>query len=272
VSTVVDTNRASSGVAPCGRWRSATEYWFAQYRRNWRGTLTSSVLAPVLYLLAMGVGLGTYVHHGTGRVDGVRYVQFLAPGLLAANAMTTAFEDATWPVLGAIKWFKTYPAMLATPLTVDDVLVGHLVFMALRVAFTSAIFSLVIVAFGDGHTATGVLLSFAASVLTGIAFAGVVAAYTSFLERDVGLALLYRFALVPLFLFSGTFFPVSQLPAGLRPVAWVTPLWHGVSLCRNLALGQGSAVADLGHVGYLVGFLLVGVAIARVSFRRRLRW
>jgi lipooligosaccharide transport system permease protein len=266
--TAVTDQRVAAG----SRWRSATGYWIASYRRNWRGTLTSSVLAPVLYLLAMGVGLGTYVHGGTGRVDGVRYVQYLAPGLLAANAMTTAFEDATWPVLGAIKWFKTYPAMLATPLTVDDVLIGHLAFMALRVAFTSAMFTVVVLAFGDGHSAPGLLLSFAASVLTGVAFAGVVAAYTSFLERDAGLALLFRFGMIPLFLFSGTFFPVSQLPATLRPVAWVTPLWHGVSLCRNLALGQGSAVADLGHVVYLIGFLLIGVAVARVSFRRRLRW
>jgi lipooligosaccharide transport system permease protein len=254
------------------RWLSATEYWIAMYKTNWRGGLTSSVLAPVLYLLAMGVGLGSYVHGGTGRVDGVRYIVYLAPGLLAANAMTTAFDEATWPVLGAIKWFKTYPAMLATPLTVDDVLAGHLVFMALRVVFTSAVFTLVILAFGDGGSVTGVLLSFMASVLTGIAFAGPVAAYSSFLERDVGLALLYRFAMVPLFLFSGTFFPVAQLPAALRPVAWVTPLWHGVSLCRNLALGQGSVAADVGHVAYLLVFLTVGIAVARFSFRRRLRW
>jgi lipooligosaccharide transport system permease protein len=253
-------------------WRGSLGYWVASYRRTWRSSLTSSLLTPVLYLLAMGVGLGSYVHGGTGRVDGVRYAVFLAPGLLAATAMQTSIGEATWPVMDAIKWHKSYLAMLATPLTVTDVMVGHLAFMALRVVMAVASFTVVVAAFGYVQEPGGLLLALLAAALTGVAFAAPVAAFAARQEQDSGFAMLYRFGLVPLFLFSGTFFPLSQLPSGLRPVAWVTPLWHGVALTRNLFLSRGSAAADLGHVAYLVAMTAVGLLLARRSYRRRLRW
>ncbi len=259
-----------SAVVPAGPAR-ACGYWLATYRRTWRSGAVASVLSPVLYLAAMGVGLGGYVHGGSGRVGGVPYAVFLAPGLLAAWAMQTAIGEATWPVLGAIKWQKAYLAMLATPLSVRDVLLGHLAFMALRLLLVSAAFTAVTAAFGLAPSASGAILALVAAVLTGLAFAAPVSAFAATQERDVGFSLLYRFGMIPLFLFSGTFFPVSQLPAAIRWLAYLSPLWHGVALCRSLALGAGPTPGDALHLAVLVALVCAGTAVADRTYRRRLR-
>jgi lipooligosaccharide transport system permease protein len=250
----------------------AAEYWLTSYRRTWRGSAVSSVITPLLFLTAMGVGLGGYVHGGTGRVDGVRYAVFLAPGLLAAWAMQTAMGETTWPVMGAIKWQRIYHAMLATPLTVRDVLLGHLTFVAFRLLTVCAVFAAVTGALGLAHSVPGELLALVAAVLTGLAFAAPIAAFAATREDDKGFSLLYRFGMIPLFLFSGTFFPVSQLPDTIRWLAYVSPLWHGVALCRGLALGDAGLAASAVHVGVLVVLFLGGVAIASRTYRKRLEW
>jgi lipooligosaccharide transport system permease protein len=250
----------------------ATEYWLTSYRRTWRGSAVSSVITPLLFLTAMGLGLGSYVNGGSGRVDGVRYAVFLAPGLLAAWAMETALVETTWPVMGAIKWHRIYYAMLATPLTVTDVLLGHLGFVAFRIVTVSIVFTVVTAALGLAHSVAGALLAVLAAILTGVAFAGPIAAFSATRENERGFALLYRFGMIPMFLFSGTFFPVSQLPDAIRWLAYVTPLWHGVALCRGLALGVGDAAALSLHALVLVALGLAGVFVARVTYRRRLEW
>ncbi|MCU1449984.1 MAG: ABC-type multidrug transport system, permease component [Acidimicrobiales bacterium] len=246
--------------------------WAYRYKRTWRGSLVSSVLQPVLFLAAMGLGLGSLVnrgHRAPTTLGGVSYLVFLAPALLAAAAMQTAVLEASWPVLAAVKWLKTYDAMLATPLRVRDLLMGHLTWIAIRVLMVSGIFLAVMAAFGAVRSPEAVLL-IPVGVLTGLAFAAPTAAYAVTLERDSGLSALFRFGVIPMFLFSGTFFPVSQLPVALRPVAYVTPLWHGVDLSRHLALGRASLLGSLGHVAYLVVWIVAGVAIANVTYRRRL--
>jgi lipooligosaccharide transport system permease protein len=186
--------------------------------------------------------------------------------------MQTAEGEATWPVMGAIKWDRTYFGMLATPLTVSDVLLGHLAFMTLRSAIVAASFTVVTALFGLAQSVGGALLAMVAAVLTGTAFAAPVAAFSATQKRETGFVLLYRFGVVPMFLFSGTFFPISQLPDVLQPVAWFTPLWHGVSLCRDLALSRGTALAMVGHAAYLVVLTVVGVILAHRNYRRRLQW
>src|SRR4051795_2186772 len=255
-----------------GRSLRAAEYWMTSYRRTWRGSAVSSVVTPVLFLTAMGIGLGNYVHGGTGRVEGVRYAVFLAPGLLAAWALETALGETTWPVMGAIKWHRIYYAMLATPLSVTDVLLGHLGFVGIRVVIVSVVFTAVTAALGLAHSVAGVLLALLAAILTGVSFAGPIAAFSATRENERGFALLYRFGMIPMFLFSGTFFPVSQLPDAIRWLAYITPLWHGVALCRGLALGVGSAAALVLHASVLVAMGLAGVFAARHTYRRRLEW
>lgn len=249
---------------------AAFEYWLTVYRRTWRGSIVTNVVSPALFLAAMGIGLGSFIDKGPGQVGGVHYAVYLAPGLLAAAVMQAVVQEATWPVMGAIKWDRTYFGMLATPLTVSDVLVGHLLFMTLRALIVATSFTVVTAAFGLVRS-PGVVLALLAGVLTGTAFAAPVAAFSATQQRDTGFILIYRLAIIPMFLFSGTFFPINQLPAGLQPIAWITPLWHGVSLCRGLALGRWGW-SLLGHAAYLGALTAVGVALAHRSFRRRLSW
>jgi lipooligosaccharide transport system permease protein len=244
--------------------------WAYRYKRTWRGSAVSSVLQPVLFLAAMGLGLGSLVNRGhTTSLGGVTYLVFLAPALLAAAAMQTAAMESAWPVVAAVKWLKTYDAMLATPIRVRDLLAGHLTWIGLRVLMVCTVFLVVMAAFGAITSPYAVLL-IPFGLLTGLAFAAPIAAYAVTLERDSGLTALFRFGIIPMFLFSGTFFPVSQLPAALRAVAYITPLWHGVDLCRHVALGQASLLGSLGHVAYLLLWFGVGFRVAMSTYRRRL--
>jgi lipooligosaccharide transport system permease protein len=247
----------------------AFTFFRLKYRRAWRSGLVSSFLAPVLFLAAMGLGLGSLVHTGRTSLHGVPYLTFLAPGLLAANAMQVAAGESLWPVLGAIKWDHSYPAMLATPLRVADVLRGHLLWMTVRITVASALFEAVVAAFGVVASPAAVL-ALPAAVLTGLAFAVPLAAFSATRDGDLAFSAIYRFAVVPLFLFSGTFFPVSQLPGPLQPVAYATPLWHGVQLCRELILGGAGNWLSAGHVAYLAACCAAGYAAALLTYRRRL--
>lgn len=247
----------------------ALRYWAYQYKRTWRGSITTSFLYPVLYLAAMGIGLGSLVDHHVRQVDHVRYLVFLAPGLLASTAMQIGGNEATYPVMGAIKWMRTYYAMLASPLRVADVLLGHLGWIAVRLVTVTGIYLAVMAAFGT-VLSFWVLLALPAAVLTGLAFAAPIAAYAATQETDTAFSTIYRMVLIPLFLFSGTFFPISQLPVGLQYVAYATPLYHGVTLCRDLTLGQLHPALDIAHGAYLVALCGAGVWAALRTYRSRL--
>jgi lipooligosaccharide transport system permease protein len=245
-------------------------FWLTNYRRTWQGSIYSGVLNPVLYLGAMGLGLGTLVNeHGTASLGGVSYLDFLAPGLMAATAMQTAMGESTYPVYGSVKWLKTYQAAIATPLRPADLFGGHLLFTTLRLAMNSAVFLAVMTAFGAVQSAWA-LATVPAAILTGLAFATPIEAYAITCTKDSSFAMLFRFGMIPLFLFSGTFFPVTQLPAVVRPLAYLTPLWHGVALCRSLSLGTATPGECALHAGYLVLVTVIGVAAGRRTYRRRL--
>jgi lipooligosaccharide transport system permease protein len=239
------------------------------YRHYWRSSLISTVVEPALFLAAMGLTLGVLVDRGPGLPGGLSYLAFLAPGLLAATAMQTGTFESTYPVMGAIKWDKTYEAVLATPVSVVDLLVGQLLFASFRITMSAGLFLAVLVCFGAADSPL-VLLALPAALLTGLAFAAPITAVASRLENDSGFAALQRFLIMPMFLFSGVFFPVTQLPGVIRWVAYVTPLWHGVSLSRGLALGTIDGGAALLHVAYLGVWVAVGVWLAARGFRRRL--
>lgn len=239
------------------------------YRHFWRSSLISSVLEPALFLAAMGLTLGVLVDRGRGLPGGLSYLEFLAPGLLAAAAMQVGTFESTYPVLGAIKWDKTYEAVLATPAGVADVLVGQLLYVAFRLATAGALFLAVMVLFGGARSPL-VVLALPVAVLTGLAFAAPVTALACRLENDSGFGVLQRLLIMPMFLFSGTFFPVTQLPPVFEKIAYATPLWHGVTLARGLALGTIGAGPALLHVGYLLLWVAGGAALAARGFRRRL--
>jgi lipooligosaccharide transport system permease protein len=237
-----------------------------QYRRRFRASVFSSFLNPVLFLLAMGVGLGTYVDRSgtaSAALGGLSYLQFLAPGLLAATTMQTAAFEATFPIMGGLTWQKTFHAMYATPISPRDIVVGNLVWIAIRLTSTAAIFTAVMTVFGAAASPL-ILLGIPAAVLTGMAFAAPIAAFSATQRTPEKFNAVFRFGITPLFLFSGTFFPISNLPAAIQPIAWLSPLWHGVELSRGLALGTIGAdpVRAVLHVAVLTAILVVGSVLA----------
>ena len=247
----------------------AYEHWLAQYKRVWRGTIGTSLVNPLLYLAALGVGLGTIVDKSSNAPAGVPYLDFIAPGLLAAAAMQTATTESSWPVMGAIKWTRTYYAMTATPLTERDVLIGHQLFVITRVFTASAAYLLAVAVFGAVNSWLG-LLAIPVAVLIGTAFSMPMAAYAASVEHDHSFPPIFRFLIVPMFLFSGTFFPVSQMPLAFELAAYVTPIWHGVELCRGLTLGTVELLPALGHIVYLLAWTVGGFLLARRTYKRRL--
>jgi lipooligosaccharide transport system permease protein len=246
------------------------EHRLLLYRRTWRGSVFNSFLNPVLFLGAMGLGLGGYVDQSNpASLDGVPYLAFLAPGLLAATAMQTAAGEATFPILAAIAWVRQFPAMLATPIRITDIVLGQIAYFLLRLLLVTSIFVAVIVLLGAAESPT-IVLAIPAAVLTGLAFATPIAALASTLKDGSEFSLLFRFGITPLFLFSGTFFPIQQLPPVLQAIAWITPLYQGVALTRGLALGTLDPIAGAFHVSYLVAMTVVGAILFDRLLARRL--
>lgn len=254
------------------------EYCARVYRRNWRGTLFMTFLSPILFLGAMGFGLGNLVDTslaagaaaGEGALASVSYAAFLAPGLLVATAMQTGTFEATYPIMGRLVWDKVYHAMLATPVRVIDIVAGQLAWFAVRLALVTTVYFVVMLAFGLIRGGPLAVLMIPVGVLTGLSFAAGVAAFAATQQNDNGFTIVFRFIVMPLFLFSGTFFPIEQLPAFLQPVAWLTPTWHGVALARDLSLGTTDVVGAVVHVGFLVVVAVIAIAACRLTFRRAL--
>lgn len=258
--------RPTSGVERLG---SVALHHLLVYRRTWRGSIIGRFLSPLFFLLSMGLGLGALVDDRAGGVGGLPYLRFVVPGILAMQAMLTAFGESTYAVMGYIKWNRMYSAMLATPLRVGEVLGGHLAVVAFHLLTASAIFVAVAAPFGS-FGSWWVLLAIPVAVLTGMAFAVPTFALAARLENDNGFSILFRFVTTPLMLFSGTFFPVDQLPAWMQPVAWATPLWHGVELCRAASEGVWPGGLGWAHLAVLVAYVAVGWVLARRQFERRL--
>jgi lipooligosaccharide transport system permease protein len=239
------------------------------FRRSWHGYLLSGLSQPFLYLLAMGVGLGVYVNRNGGLPGGVSYLAYIAPALLVTQAMMAAAFEAAWPIMGKIHWEKTYMAALNTPLGAVDLLAGDLMWIGFRATLLSVLFLFVIVVLGAAASPL-VALAVPVAVLTAIAFAAPIMAFTATQEGDSGFNALFRFGVTPLFLFSGTFFPIEKLPLFLQPLAWITPLYHGVAAARALSLGQVEPLGLSVHIAVLVVTAVAGLTVARITFRRRL--
>ena len=256
---------------PVARSASVLRWHAATYRRAWRATVTVAFLNPVFFLLSLGVLLGRLVDRGGApELGGLSYLEFVAPGLLAATAMQVGANEGSFPVMAGVRWLRTYHAVVATPVRVGELVAGVLAWAGVRVAFAVTVFAAV-AGVGGAFVSPLAVLAPVAGLLCGLAFAAAIAAFTSSLEDDQALPALFRFGLVPLFLFSGTFFPIERLPDWLEPVAWATPLWHGVELCRDLAAGSVELAPDAAHVAYLAALAAVGCVLTVRSCRRRLR-
>ncbi|MDQ3760842.1 MAG: ABC transporter permease [Actinomycetota bacterium] len=243
------------------------------YRRNWRATAVSSLLQPLLFLVAFGVGLGNLID-ASGRtvqgIGGVPYVLYLAPALLAVGAIQTAAFESSYPIFSAFKWRRTYEAVVATPITPGQLAGGQLTWIALRLTLSGAAYLLVITLFGAVR-GPGVLAALVFAVLCGMAFSAPLVAFAAAQEKEGdAFAAVFRFVVVPMTLFSGTFFPISQLPGVIQPLAWISPLWHGTELARGAALETLQLWPAAGHIAYLTAWLVVGVLLSCRQFRMRL--
>jgi lipooligosaccharide transport system permease protein len=236
------------------------------YRRLWRASALSNFALPLMFLLSIGIGVGGRV----GEIDGVRYLSWIVPGVLASTAFQLALGECTYSVLGGFMWIRSHHAMYAAPVRVRDMIGGWLLYVLFRVELAVLAFLLVTVPFGVVRSPWALATPLVCAVLT-VAVAAPTTAFAASIESDGYFALLFRFVMIPSTLFAGVFFPVARLPAVVRPVAYASPLWHAVELDRAAMLGSTPPWPVAAHVGYLLAWAAVGTAWALRAFHRRLR-
>jgi ABC-type polysaccharide/polyol phosphate export permease len=258
------------------RWdliRREYDYWWRQYRRRWRGTVVINVANPVLFLIAIGAGIGRLVTPtadtpAAAALGGVTYLAFFAPGMLAAASMQNGIIEGLQVVRGRMPDGPYQPA-ITSPLEPSDILFGHVLYMAVRIAMSAAAFLVVMVALGAAHSWL-VVLTLPAATLTGLAFATPTAAWGATVDDPGRVGDLFKWVVMPMYLFSGTFFATEQLPGWAQLFVKVTPLWHGVELCRTLSLGTATWPGSGVHIGYLGVVTVVGLMLARRTFAKNL--
>ncbi len=237
------------------------------YRRGWL-VIVSGFFEPLFYLLSIGLGIGALVGAvplGDGRL--IPYTVFVAPALLASSAMNGAIYDSTFNVFFKLKYAKTYDAILATPVGVGDVAAGEIGWALIRGALYAGTFLLVMLAMGLVRSPWAIL-AFPAALLIGFAFGAVGMAATSFMRTWADFDLV-QLVILPLFLFSGTFYPLTTYPEPIRVLVELTPLYHGVDLVRGLTTGALEP-GMLVHVAYLTVMGVVGLAITSRRLERLL--
>ncbi|RKR19382.1 ABC transporter permease [Arthrobacter oryzae] len=227
---------------------------------------------PVAYLFAMGVGLATLVQaNGAGAFGGVSYLTFIAPALLISSAVMTAANEFTFPVLDGFKWRRVYYGPHASPLTPEQIAGGHIIAVTLRFLLQSAIYFGVVALFGAAPGAWGWVSIFIAT-LAGLSFGLPLMAYAATIKEDRGqFAMVMRFIVMPLFLFSGTFFPLDTLPLGVRWIGWISPIWHGTELGRVVSYGyEEEPWLTIVHVLFLLALAVAGWVLSKRQFAKRM--
>jgi lipooligosaccharide transport system permease protein len=232
-----------------------------------------AIANPVLYLVSIGLGVGAYIDKNTGGmgVDGVSYITFLAPALLATAAIQGAIDESVYPTLEGFKWNKIFFSMNSTPLSGNHIATGVFLNSLIRVVFTAIIYWFVMLAFGVLESPRAWLAIFTA-VMAGAAFGALMQALAGMLENeDIFFTVLQRFVIMPLFLFSGTFYPLTNMPIFLQWIGWISPLWHATELGRWLTYGHEISTLMLyTHFIFLNSLLLIGIIASRRIFTRRL--
>jgi lipooligosaccharide transport system permease protein len=274
MATMVSASPTGAGTGRLSVWQGIvrqSDYWWTVYKRTWKGSIVTSFASPLFYVLAMGVLLGGFVHVSPDQLEGATsYLAFIVPGLIAAQAMQTAMFETTYPVMGAIKWHKSFYAQLASPLEVRDLANAMLMFTVFRVGSTCGVYFLVMAPFGVFESWWGPVLAWLVTMLVGMAFATWTFAFSAHVKSEASFGLVFRLVLIPLFLFSGSFFPISYLPNGLELIARLTPLWHGVNLTRMLCLDTVDWSTAAVNAAVLVVVVVPGWWLAIRVLTRRL--
>lgn len=261
-------------AAKARRWGS---FYYAEHvLRVMRGygvsILLYSVGQPVAYLFAMGIGLATLVDaNQAAAFGGVSYLAFIAPALLVSAAVMTASGEFSYPVMAGFKWRRTYFGPHASPLAPQQIATGHIMAVTLRFLFQSAAYFVVVALFGASTSPWG-WVSILVATLAGLAFGLPLMAYAAALVQDKGqFALVQRFIVTPLFLFSGTFFPLDSLPLAVRWIGWISPVWHGTELGRVFSYGyEENSLLTIVHVLFLLGCAGAGWVLTQRRFVARM--
>jgi lipooligosaccharide transport system permease protein len=239
------------------------------YRRVWRGSVLSSFVLPILFVVGFGMVVGKVVDAG-GRL-GTPYLDYIVPGMLASAVMQIAFGESAWPIMSKFQWIRLYHGWVAAPLRIADIVGGELLFLLLRVVSSAMVFLLVTAVFGAVHSWWAPAAVLVCGLL-GLAVAAPVLAFAAHVQQDGYFPLLMRFVVIPMSLFAEVFFPISRLSEPLRWLAYVSPLWHAVVLCRACTLPAFGLPwwSVLGHLAYLAAWAGTGFWLALVAYRRRL--
>ncbi|WP_456505896.1 ABC transporter permease [Arthrobacter sp. UYCu723] len=227
---------------------------------------------PVAYLFAMGVGLATLVErNSTSAFGGVSYLTFIAPALLVSATVMTAASEFTFPVMDGFKWRRVYYGPHASPLTPEQIAGGQVIAVTVRFLLQSAIYFAVVALFGASPSGWG-WVSILVATLAGLSFGLPLMAYAAAIKDDKGqFAMVMRFIVMPLFLFSGTFFPLDTLPLGVRWIGWISPIWHGTELGRVVSYGYLEApLLTVAHLVFLLVLAVVGWILTKRQFAKRL--
>ena len=254
-----------------GALRVAEYRFFSMFK--WIGSVIAYGLGnPILYLLSVGLGIGALVDASAGgNTLGVSYIQFVAPALLASAAIQGVMDEVTFPTMDGFVWDKLFFAINATSVSARQIADGVMIVALGRGLLTAVMYLGILLAFGAIPLSSVVPLLLS-SMLAGWGWAAVMLAITARLERDEGyFALISRFVIAPMFLFSGTFYPLEQMPIYLQPIGWVSPLWHATQIGRNLSYGLeiGEGMIFL-HLGYLALLGVIGMAFVYPKFKERL--
>lgn len=240
-------------------------------RIYWRSVVGYGVGAPVLYLLAMGFGLGSLVDRHTGTIDQVSYLVFVGPALLVTTVVMECTSECTYTIIEKFTWQRIYYGVAATPVSPRLIAFGELVVVGLKLTLQATLFWVILLV--SGGTGGGLSwLMVPVGVLAGFSFGAPLMAFSATRATDdSSFSLIQRFVVMPMFLFSGTFFPLESMPGYLQWVGWVSPMWHGTQLARACSYGLPlGGWAVLGHLAYLVALTTVGVWLAMGQYQRRL--
>jgi lipooligosaccharide transport system permease protein len=241
---------------------------------KWWGSMLSFGLGnPIMYLFSIGIGIGALVDaNGAGsQLGGVSYLAFLAPALLATAAINSCVDELSFPIMEGFLWDKSFFAMNATPIRGRDIMGGILFAAMVRTVFTTVLYEAILLLFGAIELDVALPMFFTA-LLAGLAFGSGMMAASSYVKEDDGFfAIVGRFIIAPMFMFSGTFYPLESMPIYLQWIGWISPLWHGTDLGRILSYNhpqQGWVVAS--HWIYLAVWAAVGMTLAARKISQRL--
>ena len=256
-------------------WWYIAEHQLRQMRSYGWTVVMTGIGSPLIYLLGIGLGLAAFldVPVASGPDGPVDYLWFVAPALLATAAVSVTTEEFTYTVMGGFRWRRIFWAMNASPASPQQICTGLVLAVTLRMAFVSTAYYALMVAFDAvGDVAAGALLV-PVGLLAGLAFGLPLLAFSASLKEDTGqFAMVQRFVFTPLFLFSGTFYPLSTLPGWLQWIGWVSPIWHASEVGRTLSYGPGPGAWPIAaHLAVLAVMAAAGWVVARRVFVGRLR-